>query len=87
MDLGVASVPERVEATGPGCDRSAHCEGDECRERNGEYSDNKDSEECLELLGGQMRPNDLDKGDELEKTKDAWGRGVHVSLEPNEIRL
>lgn len=71
VNLGVASVPKRVKPASPGSNRSAHCQRDESSESQDEDGDDEESEEHLELLGRQMRSDDLDKGNELKETEDA----------------
>lgn len=74
MDLGVTRVPKRIESTSPRRNRPAHRQCHKGGEREGKDGDDKGGEERLELLSREVRPDDLDKSDELKETKNTCRR-------------
>jgi hypothetical protein len=70
VNLGVSRVPQRVESTGPRRDPSGECQDDERRKTDQEGGHDKRLQEQLELLAGDQLSDDLDKGDQLQQTKD-----------------
>lgn len=76
VDLCVSSVPEGVEATGPGCNDASDCQEDETTERNDENDQDKSTEQGLELLAGKLSANPIHECDQLEETEDTERRHV-----------
>lgn len=70
MNLSIAGIPERVEATGPRCDDTSHGEQDEATQSNNEDDEDEGAEQRLELLAGHLRADVVDEGNELEETED-----------------
>ena len=72
MDLGIASVTQRVEPTGPGCNVSSSRESNQPEKCNAKNGTKTDIQEGLELFtAGNGRPNILDEGYNLNETEDA----------------
>ena len=70
VNLGVASVPERVETTRPRRNDSSDGQQDESTKSNHEDDQNKSAEQSLELLAGKLSADPLNSSDQLEETKD-----------------
>lgn len=81
MNLGVASVPERVESTAPGSNVSQSSQGNETSETKAKCCDEKSNKESLELSARNGGPNVLDEADQLKKTEDACAQMLE-SLTP-----
>lgn len=70
VDLGVASVPERVETSSPGCDPSREGKDDERNEGHDGDENDKRTKEELKLLARDETADSLDECDELDETED-----------------
>ena len=73
MNFGVSGIPQRVESTGPRRDESGGRQDDQDDERDDKGDDDECAKERLELLARDELSYRLDKGHELEQTKDACG--------------
>jgi len=76
MDLGVSSVPKRVESTSPWCDPARESQHDQDGETDGKDEYDECSKEHLELSARYHLSDDLDESDQLEQTKDT--KSSHV---------
>jgi hypothetical protein len=66
VDLGISSIPKRVESTGPRSDPSRESQQYQNGKADGKDEDDECSQKHLELSTGNHLSDDLDKGDELE---------------------
>lgn len=71
VNLGVASVPQRVESTAPRSNVSQRGKTDKADKTNAKGTNKKGNEERLELLARDGRANILDKSNKLKEAKDA----------------
>lgn len=70
MDLGVSSIPERVETASPGRNDTRDGQKHQPSNTDEEDTQNQSAEQRLELLAGKLCTNPVDKGDQLEEAKD-----------------
>lgn len=85
MDLGVTSVPEGIESSGPRCDPPRECQNHQSRKADQKSRYDKRLEKELELFSRNELSNNLYKRDELEKTKDTQGRHVFGCSDGQEL--
>ena len=71
VDFGVARIPERIEAAGPGRDGARDREQDEEAEGYEEDGQDGEAEERVELLARHLGADVFGESNELEETEDA----------------
>jgi hypothetical protein len=71
MDLGVTSIPERVETATPRSNDARASRNDQTKETNAEGSAGKEPEESLELAAGDSGTDIVEEGEQLKEAKDA----------------
>lgn len=76
MNLGVSSIPKRIESAGEGSDPSGESQCDKGSKTEAEHSHDKCFEKELELLAGHESSDDFDKSHQLQKTENTQGRHV-----------
>lgn len=76
VNLGIASIPQRVETTTPGGNHA--CDGEENETSKPKTKGEQDhrSEKLLELLAGQVCSDKFSKRNELNQAEDTKGRHV-----------
>ena len=72
MNLGVSSIPERVETTSPWRNDSGDCKENKTSKRDGKDSQNKTSKEGLELLAWYTWADELNEPNKLQKTENTF---------------
>ena len=71
MDLGVTSIPERVETATPRSNDARAGRNDQTQEADAEGSTGKEPEESLELAAGDSGTDIVEEGEQLKEAKDA----------------
>ena len=70
VNLGVSGIPERVETASPGRNDTRDGQKHQSSDTDEEDAQNQSAEQRLELLSGKLCANPVDKGHQLEETKD-----------------
>lgn len=83
VDLGVSSIPQRVEPTSPGSNEARGSQRDKHSKRNRKSGDHKGSKQELELLPRDELSYSFDKRDELQQAKDTCKRDRRSSQQNN----
>ena len=68
--LSVASIPKRVEASCPWSDLALVSQEDEGTSTENTSGNQRDTKDLLEVLGGDMRPDQLGEGNNLQQAED-----------------
>lgn len=76
VDFGVASIPERVETSGPRRNCARNCEEHKPTKGYGKDDHDQTAEKSLELLAGKLLSNVFGASNQLNQAEDTEGRHV-----------